>query len=173
MKLKITKLEKGNLFKKQNNGEITELQQWRVTDHNGKQHLTWTTPEGMIPVDGRTYEVKETGTTIAWFNGDKGKSEYSKISLVEEIEVSGNEKPSSILSIPFEGENTSQPPQIVSMGSESDYHDMSMRYLSTIGKLNLINIYKLSPYMKSICEGTISENKLAQLNNEFYNDMMI
>jgi len=173
MKLKITKLEKGGLHTVEENGETTNLQQWRITDQNGKVYLSWIPNERIIPVEGRTYEAKETGTSMAYFIGDKGKSEYNKLTLIEEIEVSGNEKPKIVVSVPFEGENTSQPPQIVSMGSEGDYHDMSMRYLSTIGKLNLINIYKLSPYMKSICEGTISENKLAQLNNEFYNDMIL
>jgi len=173
MLLKITKLEKGGLHSVDDNGETTNLQQWRITDQKGKVYLSWIPNDRIIPAEGKTYEAKETGTSMAYFYGDKGKSEYNKLTLIEEIEVSGNEKPSGILSIPFEGEKTSQPPQIVSVGSESDYHDMTMRYLSTIGKLNLINIFELAPYMKSICEGTISENKLAQLNNEFYNDMMI
>ena len=170
MRITIKKLEKGSTFNNETDGEVTVLQQWRITDNLNRVYLSWIPNDRIIPQEGKTYSAKQTGETIAYFNGDKAKSKYNKISLIEEVEVSGNEKPSTILSIPFEGENTPQPTQIVSMGSDSDYHQMAQSYLSSIGKLSLINLNELAPHYKSICEGTISEPKLGELNLKYYGE---
>ena len=167
MRITIKKLEKGGTFNNETNGEVTVLQQWRITDYFNRVYLSWIPDERIIPEEGKTYSAKETGETIAYFNGDKEKSKYNKITLIEEVNR-GEYTATLITDNP--SEPTEMSPQVVSTSCNSDYHKMAQSYLSSIGKLSLINLNELAPHFKSICEGTISETKLGELNLKYYGE---
>lgn len=178
MTITIQKLEKGGQFNKEENGQQTILQQWRITDQHNRVYLSWIPDDKIIPEQGKTYDVKETGETNAYFNGDKGTSQYNKITIIEEVETMVD-TPSRVVtgsisnpvsSIPQTKESPSEVTKIIPVNSDSDYHKMAMTYLSSIGKLNLINLNELAPHFKSICEGRISDNQLGILNIKYYGD---
>ena len=179
MTITIQKLEKGGSYLNEQNGETTELQQWRITDSNNCVYLTWIPDTKDIKLQtGKSYKVKETGETLAYFSGDKGKSLYNKVSVIEEVEtmvdipsrvVTGSIS-NPLSSRPQTKESPSELTKIIPVNSDSDYHKMAMTYLSSIGKLNLINLNELAPHFKSICEGRISDNQLGILNIKYYGD---
>ena len=154
---------------KEDNPYEKEMVSHRITTTDQQQYVCWRWADEPELKAYSRYSFKETGTKLfSFFN--EPKREYISVKVGEELPVQTNKQVITDTPTLFDQESPVEPTKIVQMDNMVEYHKLAMEYLWRVDKLDLLSLNKLAPHMKSICEGTITKDKLGKLNLEFYND---
>jgi hypothetical protein len=154
-------VETGSSFPSSNqDGTEVEVYQFRITTNDGKQYMCWSV-EDFQPKTGHSYDIEYVEDKTVPFNDEKPQT-YKKVRLRNPKEVKHTINQSI-------DKTLTEQPRMVMTGSDVEYHKMAMDYLWRTDRLDLINLSRLAPVMKSICEGTISDKDLGLIGGEFHN----
>lgn len=156
---------------KDDNPYEKEMVSYRITTTDGNQYVSWRWEDDSELKPYSKYLFKETGTKLfSFFN--EPKREYISVKVGDEIPVQKNKQVITDTPTLFDQESPVESTKIIQTDDTVEYHKLAMEYLWRIDKLDLISLNKLAPHMKSVCDGTITKDKLGKLNLEFYNDRM-
>lgn len=166
MRIVIKNVETGSTM---NNDNGTSIIHYRITSNDGEMFMVWLPSTIPTPQINQSYDLEFVGEKTWKWVDDKYPRIYKKVKM-KKVNTSSNDEHNPFTTTPVQSKpqmNINTPPtQIYSTGTEHEYHKMAMDYLFRVGNTDLEAIMKLSPHMKNIMTGTISQDKLYQLLDE-------